>query len=293
MKTSWDLEVGDEITPDLEVVEVLGGGSQNEVVLAYDRRRLDLVVVKLLRPDRRDDDGLRALRAEADLLDRVRHAIFPRLLECEDDHERPHFVMEHVEGPRLSRLVRKYGPLAYEQSLPLGVELAGALHYLHGQELVHLDIKPGNLVVSGNVRVVDLGVARTFEDAALIRRGRVGTVSWMSPEQHHPGWQRVGPWSDVWAWGAVMTWAVSGSWPFRELRKRHGGDTWVLEPQDIELIELPRRLPAAMAEPIRAALAWEPKERPTPAELAAALEPMVDELSAKRVLGRPRPRFGT
>ena len=288
---SWGLEPGDSIAPDLTTVRVLGGGKQHEVVLATDDRRLTTVVVKLLRPGERSDSGLAILRDEAGRLEAVRHPGYPRLLELVDHGDRPHLVMEHIEGPRLSRLVKRYGPLALEQLLPLAVDIAGALHYLHSLRMIHLDIKPGNLVVSDRVRVVDLGLARTFEQAAALK-GRLGTVSWMAPEQHRPRESSIGPQADSWAWGACLLFASTGNWPLSRARKE-GGDDWRPTQEDVAAIVVPGSLPEALATAIDDALAWRPEDRPAPAALARRLEPLVDEMPSKPVLGRLRPRFTT
>ncbi|MDX1658114.1 MAG: serine/threonine-protein kinase [Nitriliruptorales bacterium] len=291
MTDSWELRSGDAITPHLDTIKVLGGGKQHEVVLATDDRRLTTVVVKLLRPDNRDDRGLAILREEAERLETVRHAAYPRLLELADAGERPHLVMEHVEGPRLSRLVKRFGPLSLEQLLPLAIDVAGALHYLHGLRMVHLDVKPGNLVVSDRVRVIDLGLARTFASAAGLS-GRLGTISWMAPEQHRPAESEVGPAADVWGWGAVLLFAATGDWPIRRLR-REGGDTWVLSEPDTDHITIPGTLPDELASCLSDALSWRPTDRPSPAALARRLEPLVDALPRRPVLGRLRPKFTT
>ena len=279
MTESWVLRPGDAISPHLATVEVLGGGKQHEVVLATDDRRLTTVVVKLLRPDRRDDHGLAILREEAERLEAVRHAAYPRLLELADDGERPHLVMEHLEGPRLSQLVKRFGPLSLDQLLPLAVDVAGALHYLHGLRMVHLDIKPANLVVSARVRVVDLGLCRTFAQAASLC-GRHGTRSWMAPEQHDPTDGSVGRAADTWGWAASLLFAATGQWPLRAAR-RAGGADWSPTEKLVTGIDVPGRLPDELAAAISDGLSWRPTDRPAPAALARRLEPLVDALAPR------------
>src|SRR5688572_32503217 len=108
----------------------VGGGNAYEVFLAFDEVTYGPVVVKLVRPAQVSDEGtLRGLRREVALLDDVRHPAVVRRLRSVVDGERPHLVLEHLEGPRLSTLVRRYGPLEPAQYLPLGIEVAAALHY--------------------------------------------------------------------------------------------------------------------------------------------------------------------
>jgi len=154
-REAWSFDEGDEIAEDLYALRLLGGGTRYEAYLAFDARLHHAVVVKVLRPDRRQDEGaLRGLRGEADVLRSVNHPAIARLLGEDLEGERPHIVLELVEGPRLSTLIRRFGPLELEQAAPLAVEVASALHYLHGSRLVHLDVKPKNLIMGAPPRLI-------------------------------------------------------------------------------------------------------------------------------------------
>ena len=118
---SWHFAEGDPITAELSSVKLLGGGSAYEAYLAFDEITYAPVVVKVLRPDQVDDESsLRGLRREVDTLAIVNHPVVVRGLRHELEGRRPHVVLEHIEGPRLSTLVRRYGPLQAQQYLPLG-----------------------------------------------------------------------------------------------------------------------------------------------------------------------------
>jgi serine/threonine protein kinase len=101
-----------------------------------------------------------AMRDEAQSLASLNHPAIARLVRGAIDHERPHILLEFVEGPRLSTLIRRFGPLEAEQAAPLAVEVASALHYLHGLGTVHLDVKPKNLIMGAAPRLIDLSIAR-------------------------------------------------------------------------------------------------------------------------------------
>ena len=118
---SWHFAEGDPITAELSAVKLLGGGSAYEAYLAFDETTYAPVVVKVLRPDQVDDESsLRGLRREVDTLAIVNHPVVVRGLRHELEGRRPHVVLEHIEGPRLSTLIRRYGPLQAQQYLPLG-----------------------------------------------------------------------------------------------------------------------------------------------------------------------------
>ena len=185
--TGWGLAAGDELVPGRVVHRLLGGGGSYEAYLVFDDGLLHAAVAKVLRPGRvQDPVARRAMTREAAALDTVRHPVIVRGFDAVLGGDRPHLLLEHLEGPRLSSLVRRHGPLALEQLLPLALELASALHYLAGRELVHLDVKPGNVVMGAPARLIDLSVARSVDEAAALRHV-VGTDGYLSPEQAAPG----------------------------------------------------------------------------------------------------------
>jgi serine/threonine protein kinase len=214
-----------------------------------------------------------------------------RLFDAVLDGPHPHLLLEHLEGPRLSTLLRKYGPLPPEQLVPLAVQLCSALHYLAHENTVHLDVKPSNIIMGAPPRLIDLSVARSLQAAASLDHP-VGTDAYMAPEQCDP--VRLGPVApaaDVWGLGVTLYRAATGERPFSDPGAKD-------DPAEIrwpQLVESPappsRRLPSALVDPIMACLASEPAERPAPAEVSAAIEPLLEALPKPR-LSRLKPRLG-
>ena len=98
-------------------MKLLGGGSAFEAWLAFDEITFSPVVVKVLRPSQvEDESSLRGLRREVSALAEVNHPVVVRGLRGAADGERPHVVLENIDGPRLSSLIRRYGRL---QELPV------------------------------------------------------------------------------------------------------------------------------------------------------------------------------
>ncbi|HEX9890903.1 MAG TPA: serine/threonine-protein kinase [Actinomycetota bacterium] len=284
-KASWRLEEGDQIVPGRVAVKRLGGGKLYEVYLAWDDALYHLAVAKILRPDHAGHErSLRAIRREADLLARLAHPVIVRTFGGVLDGPRPHLVLEHLEGPTLSRLLRRYGPLPYEQVLPMALSLASALRYISISGYVHLDVKPSNLVMGAPPRLIDLSVARSIEGAATLTTA-VGTRRYMSPEQCEPGRRGpIGPPADVWAVGMVMYQALTGELPF-------GDPEGVEHPQlDAEPRALDAEVPPVVAEVIMRCLAPDPLARPPALALARDLEPLV-AATPRAPIGRKRPRI--
>jgi eukaryotic-like serine/threonine-protein kinase len=280
-KTSWRLGEGDELVPGRRVMRLLGGGRRYEAYLAWDERLHALVVAKVLRPDQAEDAvALAALAAEAALLAELAHPLLLRSFGAVHDGPRPQLVLEHIEGPRLSTLIRRYG-LALEQLLPLGLDVARLLRYLAAERVVHLDVKPSNIIMDGRPRLIDLSVARRLEQLAELD-APVGTDPYMAPEQCEPArFDRLGPATDVWGLGATLFDALAGRPPFEPDGERFPQLRRAPAP-------LPRRLPPPLVELVLACLAPEPPERPSLEAVEETLQALVDGLPAPR-LSRFRP----
>jgi serine/threonine protein kinase len=279
---SWDFSEGDPIGTGRQALHLLGGGNRYEAWLAWDERLRALVVAKLLRPGQCDDPAARRMLAgEAGLLSRLAHPFLVRSFGAEPESPWPQLVLEYVEGPRLSTLIRRDG-LILEQVLPLALNLCSVLHYLRCEGVVHLDVKPRNIIMAGAPRLIDLSVARTVGELSELR-GRVGTDAYMAPEQCDPARHaEIGPATDVWGLGVTVHEAFTGRLPYARptperpypqldwRRKRLDGVVPAVEPA------------------LAACLEPRPGDRPTAEELGDALQPVVDALPPPRI-GRFRP----
>jgi serine/threonine-protein kinase len=283
----WRFRKGEEFVPGRFAVRLLGGGERYETYLAWDDRLFALAVVKIVRPHLVDDPrALRGLESEVRMLERLAHPVIVRGFGAVLDGPRPHAVLEHLDGPRLSSLVRRYGPVAPEQLLPLGLQLCSALHYLRCEGVVHLDVKPSNIIMGAPARLIDLSIARTVDEVAGTTR-RIGTDAYMAPEQCDPtGRGPITPAADVWGLGASLYHAVSGQPPFR--RPEPGDDRF---PQLREApLPVPDGVDPAVRDLLAACLDPDPAARPLPDELAGDLERLVEAMPRRLVLGRFRIR---
>ncbi len=271
---------GEEIAPGLRALRLLGGGHRYEVHLAYSDHLRAPVVAKVLRPGA-GTGAFAGMRGEARLLERLAHPMLLRALGCALQAPRPHLVLELIEGPRLSTLIRRHG-LDLEQLLPLALNLCAVLHYLSRERVVHLDVKPSNIVMGAEPRLIDLSVARPLAELGELS-GPVGTDAYMAPEQCGvAGHGELGPAADVWGLGATLHEAITGRRPFDGAAGRFPQLT-------TRPARLDRRVPAPVRAAIGACLEPAPADRPTAGQLGDALEPLVGALPAPRI-GRFRPR---
>jgi eukaryotic-like serine/threonine-protein kinase len=284
-RDSWEFPEGDEISPGRYAVRLLGGGHRYEAYLAWDDELLTLVAVKILRPHLVADAVARAsLEREAHALAALAHTAVVRSFDHVLAGPRPHLVLEFLDGPRLSTLIRRYGVIV-EQLLPLALEVCSALHYMSARGFVHLDVKPRNIVMSAPPRLIDLSVATEIRDLHRVE-SQIGTDAYMSPEQCDPRrFSEIGPPADIWGLGVTLFEALARTRPFPDSPGGNGSSLTARYPQLVaEPASLPSSVPAALAAVIRSCLEKQPENRPLAAELAQELEPWVAAL--------PRPRLG-
>jgi len=284
---SWELEEGAEIAPGRVALKPLGGGNRYEVFLVWDDALHSLAVAKVLRPDQNEDEkALRDLREEVEVLATLAHPVLIRSFDAVLEGEKPHVLIEHLEGPSLRRLIKRSGALPLAQVLPLAAHVAGALQYMHNAGYVHLDVKPDNIVMGLPPRLIDLSIARTVEHAAR-SKGPIGTAAYQAPEQCGddlaPG--PIGPAADAWGLGATLFHAVSGEKPFemgpREAKGAERFRQLVDEPRP-----LPNHVPDAVSDLIFDLLDPDPDERPACGDAIERVEPEIARLPRKMKLSR-------
>jgi len=287
-RPTWGLVEGDAIASGRTVLRRIGGGRRYEVFLVWDEYRLAVLVAKVLRPDQADDPAaMRDLVREGELLARIAHPVVVRGFGSAPGGPFPQLLLEHLEGPTLQALLDEHGPVGLEQLLPLGMHAASALHYLAREGVVHLDVKPENLVMGAPPRLIDFSVSRSPESASRLSKP-VGTDQYMAPEQCDRSRGEIGPAADVFGLGATLYRAITGQRAFpRPDGAARSEDLTVRFPQLVRApAPLPRRTPAPLVELLRAMLSPQPGDRPTDAEVVRALEPLVAELPRRLVLGR-------
>ena len=209
-----------------QIGELLGHGGMADVHLGMDSRLGRRVAIKLLKPTLANDPAFRTrFRREAHDAAKMAHPTIVRIFDAGEEsvidasgHETliPFIIMEYVDGRLLKDIVAE-GALAPEEATRIVSQVLTALEYSHRAGVVHRDIKPGNIMVtnSGQVKVMDFGIARAVSDsAATIAESSaiVGTAQYFSPEQARG--EGVDARSDLYSTGVVLFELLTGQPPF-------------------------------------------------------------------------------
>jgi serine/threonine-protein kinase len=186
--------------------------ASSEVFVAYDARRRQDVVLKMVLPQfARDKKVLGHYAREAEISADLEHPNLVKVHEFVTHVPRPYLVMNFISGQTLKRAIYRGGELVYEKGFSWLVNAARGLAFMHQHGWVHMDVKPENLLVDdpGNATVIDLAMARmigprSFMDNLKWRfRGQTfGTRSYMAPEQIEN--KPLGPAADIYSFGIVM-----------------------------------------------------------------------------------------
>lgn len=255
-----------------ESVRLLSRNYDYDVRLVRSLERDCLCVAKSVRTFRLVDNAIVGrLVSEGALLSGLSHPHLVRAYETVSS-PRPTVILEVLPGEVLSRLVqRRSRGLSVVDLARLGSQLCSALAYLHGRNVLHLDLKPSNLVVSGGLlKVLDLGLAR----APGPYRAGAGTPEYLAPEQALG--MEVSPATDVWALGGVLYRAATRRRPFPEAKE--GDFPQVRRP----VAPLTRRLPTDLRDLILSCLTPATSARPTVTEAATVLRSHLPEAPAAR-----------
>ena len=243
---------------------LLGRGGAAEVFQAHDQVVDRAVAVKIFLSGVATTDSRRQHREIGTQAGFTHPGLVP-VYDAGEEGGRAFFVMQLVQGRSLAERLRE-GPLPAAQTTHLGIVLADALAYVHGDDVVHRDVKPANVLLDehDDPHLSDFGIATMIDSTQITSTGMmIGTAAYLAPEQvrGHP----VGTGTDIYALGLLLLECLTG-------RREYTGN-----PMETALArlhrppEIPEELPAPITDLLVAMTADNPDERPTAADVAESL----------------------
>jgi serine/threonine protein kinase len=200
-----------------EVLQVLGQGAFGIVFRAFDEMLQRVVALKIMAPQLAATSPARKrFLREARSSAQIRHENVVQVYEI-GEQPLPYLAMEFIPGETLQQKLNRVGPLDVPEVLRIGRQIAEGLAAAHATDLIHRDIKPGNVLLEGGqqrVKITDFGLARTADDASISQSGIIaGTPMYMAPEQAQG--QTLDQRADLFSLGSVLYQMVAGRPPFR------------------------------------------------------------------------------
>ena len=259
-----------------EIPAILGRGGMGIVYRARHLRLNRVVALKMLQAGAYAGAQERArFQREAEVVAGLRHPNIVQVYDVGEHEGCPFFTMELLEGGSLAQAVSGT-PQPAREAAALLITLAGAVEAAHQAGIVHRDLKPGNILLTseGTPKVADFGLARHFDGGpALTYSGtRMGTPSYMAPEQVSGKAATIGPAADIYALGALLYEMLTGRPPFRG---ETAADTerQVVHDEPVSPSRLNTKVPRDLATICLKCLHKEPERRySSAAELAADLK---------------------
>lgn len=268
-----------------KMMDQIGAGGMGVIFLAEHLTMKRQVAIKVLPPDKASDpESLQRFYREARVVAALDHPNVVKAYDVDKAGDTHFMVMEFIDGESLEHMVRRRGPLPVEETANYIAQAARGLQHAHERNLVHRDIKPGNLLVdrTGTLKLLDMGLARFFEENSnltteLCNGSVIGTADYMAPEQAVNS-HDVDIRADIYSLGVTFYMLLTGQPPFassnvaQKLLAHH-----MREPDPVQLVR--PDVPDEVAAIVSKMMAKRPEDRyQTPQEVATALEPFAVSL---------------
>jgi serine/threonine protein kinase/tetratricopeptide (TPR) repeat protein len=200
-----------------QILRVLGEGGMGAVYQARDLELERVIALKVIRPELASNAGiLQRFKQELILARNVTHKNVIRIYDLGEADGIKFITMEYVEGEDLRSLLRAKGKLPPNEAVVIIQQICRALEVAHGEGVIHRDLKPQNVMLDpqGRVVVMDFGLARSFESQGMTQTGAlVGTLEYMSPEQAMGA--ELDLRSDLFAVGLIFYELLTGKAPYK------------------------------------------------------------------------------
>lgn len=262
----YEIRVGDNLDGRFQITEVIQRSGMSTIYKAIDTELGGFVALKVPHMELESDAGyFSRFEREAEIGQRLHHPGVLKIIPAENK-SRPYMVMEFLEGKTLDRIIEDIRPMPLSEAIEITIRLCDILQYMHEHEVVHRDLKPGNIMVcnDGSLRIIDFGVAKALATRRITFGGfspKMGTPHYMAPEQIKG--KRGDARTDLYSLGLILYEMATGSLPFE------GESTYEL--MNARLLRDPR----------------------PPREVNPALTPEIEEIILHAIEREPADRFAS
>ena len=199
-----------------ELKHIVGSGGMSTVYCAFDTMLERNVALKILHDQYgADEEYVERFRREARSVAQLSHPNIVTVIDRGEEQGKQFIVFELIDGDNVKELVERGGPLPVRRVLELGLEIARALAFAHGQGIVHRDVKPQNVLLNdeGHAKVTDFGIAHSLNTLSNTQTGTVlGTSHYIAPEQARG--EHVDAQTDIYSFGVVLYELLAGELPY-------------------------------------------------------------------------------
>ena len=222
------------IIPENEIIKecVIGEGGFGKVYKGmYNKQK---VAIKKIKLQDKDEEIFESLLNEIKVIVKADNPEIPKFFGIMKKKGKYHLIFEFVQGNSLKLL---YPKLTHDQKIKISYDLCGILQKFHAKNLIHRDIKPGNVMIEENnltVKLIDFGVSKIASHTSTYTKAQIGTVPYMSPEQFQIDLDKFGDpdcedvksvpisiKSDIWSLGVMISEIFSGVRPYFNISKKH------------------------------------------------------------------------
>ena len=200
--------------PYYKVTRLIQEGGTSAVYEAVDLRSNNIVAIKALFANKaKDDFMLKRFREEANHYLLLSHPNLPKLVDFIVNDDKMYLVMEYVDGIDMNKYLQTNGPLDEDMTIHFFTMILDTIGYLHKQGILHLDIKPSNVMVTQNlgIKILDLGISAKVSEGETLKK-KCGSPSFMAPEQTRG--EKLDCYTDIYQIGVTLFNMVTGHLPF-------------------------------------------------------------------------------
>ncbi len=211
-----DLEKYKLISKRYKIIKKIASGGMADVFLGVDLKLDRKVAIKILSASNaRDKNFVARFKGEAQILAGLNHTNIVQVYDWGEFNSSYFICMEYIEGENLKEIIEKKGAIPPDVVVDYAIQISGALHMAHKNNLIHRDIKPQNILITseGRVKVTDFGIAKSMNTDLTRTLNIMGTVHYISPEQAKG--EVLDHRTDIYSLGIVLYEMLTADVPFR------------------------------------------------------------------------------